>query len=201
MLLRQIINPVYVARRSKLAVWEWRNPGRPWIAAEAVDILERYLAPHDVGLEYGSGRSTAWLAARVARLTSIEHDALWHAKVARMLEEQALKNVDLRLHPVEHPETELWHGRYDPMPAYVAAADLFPDGGLDFCLVDGAYREACITAIAPKLACGGLLILDNMNWRPMEHWAIPPAFRLISAGENVKTQTGVFVKTRRPANA
>jgi predicted O-methyltransferase YrrM len=128
-------------------------------------------------------------------MVSVESDPAWHRIVLQQLKDSDLRNVDLRLCPLEHSDSELWHRTYNPMPQYVAAATSFADASLDFCLVDGQYREACVAAAAPKLKPGGLLVLDNMNWRPLEHWAVPPEFRLISAGTNAKTQTGVFVRT------
>lgn len=197
MLFKQIIDPRYVIGRARLAWWEKTHPGAPWLAAEAVEILDRYLQRDHVGLEYGSGRSTVWLGQRLKRLLSVEENPGWHGNVVAMLNAARLDNVDIRLLGVEHDQDNLWRARYEPMPAYVAVADEFADRSLDFCLIDGSYREACIVAAAPKLKPGGLMVLDNMNWRSLEHWAVPPEFRLVSAGKNVKTQTGVFVKTVR----
>jgi predicted O-methyltransferase YrrM len=195
MLLRQLINPVYIVRRARLALWETKYPDRPWIAAQAVEILDHYLASNHIALEYGSGRSTAWIAKRVQRLVSVEADLGWHQIVTEQLQRANISNVDLRLCPLEHGINDLWHRTYNPTPKYVAAANSFEDASLDFCLVDGQYREACIAAVASKLKPGGLLVLDNLNWHSLEHWAIPEEFRLISADANAKTQTGVFVRT------
>jgi len=197
LLFIQIVNPRYAIGRARLAWWEKTHPGAPWLAAEAVDIIDRYLTREHVGLEYGGGRSTVWLGQRLKRLLSVEENPDWHRNIVAMLKSAGLDNVDIRLLALEHDQDNLWRARYEPMPAYVAVADEFADRSLDFCLIDGSYREACIAAAAPKLKPGGLMVLDNMNWRPLEHWAVPPEFRLISAGKNVKTQTGVFVKTAR----
>lgn len=192
MLLRQVVNPLYVAGRIKLAWWEWRHPDMPWLHPEAVGIIGFYLTNSHVGLEYGSGRSTLWLANRLKHLTSVEHDRVWYERVKMLVANTG--NVDLLLRPVEHEI--LCRTDYAPMPAYVAVADRFADESLDFCLIDGSYREACVHVAAPKLKVGGMMVLDNMNWHPIEHWRIPESFRLLSAARNVKTQTGVFIKTR-----
>jgi hypothetical protein len=46
------------------------HPDVPWLTRQAVEILEDWLKPGYVGLEWGSGRSTLWFARRVSHLTS-----------------------------------------------------------------------------------------------------------------------------------
>jgi putative heme iron utilization protein len=52
---------------------EFLHPNWPWLTKEAILLLERLLRPDDIGLEFGSGRSTIWFAERVEKLISIEH--------------------------------------------------------------------------------------------------------------------------------
>src|SRR4051794_2498621 len=51
----------------------------PWMTTKSVRALEAVLRPTSIVLELGSGRSTAWLAARAERVVSLEHDAEWSA--------------------------------------------------------------------------------------------------------------------------
>ena len=149
--------PGYVFARSVVLWNEWRHPEEPWITREATLFLARWLRPTDQGLEWGTGRSTAWLAPRVDRLLAIEHDTAWHGRVAELLARQPKSNVDLRLIPTagtagssEHP--------------YVRAATSVAAHSLDFVLVDGVFREHCAEAALELLKPGGILILDNANW-------------------------------------
>ena len=129
------------------------------IVANAVIILDHWLRPTDRGLEWGSGRSTTWLAARVGHLVTVEHDPAWHARVRGRLEARGLAaKVDYRLiaapgdqmaEPPEHP--------------YAAVADALPDGSLDFALIDGQMRLRCAQKALAKLRPGGLLVLDGAN--------------------------------------
>ena len=64
----------YLIDRTELLLYERRHPDLPWLTREAVDFLASWLQPSDHGLEWGSGRSTVWLAQRVSRLVSIEHN-------------------------------------------------------------------------------------------------------------------------------
>jgi hypothetical protein len=74
-----------------------RYPDHPWLAIPANSILWSLLSKNDVGLEFGSGKSTVWFAKKISRLISIEHDSIWHDKVTKQLALQGLLNVDCLL--------------------------------------------------------------------------------------------------------
>jgi hypothetical protein len=153
------LTPRYVLDRVRLLAHERRHPDAPWLTIEAVAFLERWLACDGVGFEWGSGRSTVWLARRVRRLTSIEHDPAWFEKIKRRLDEQELApKVDYRHVAVDHDA--------DAAHPYVSAISDHPDGALDFCLVDGLtrLRAHCALVCLPKLRTGGIAIVDNANW-------------------------------------
>ena len=48
--------------------------------------------------------------------------------------------------------------------AYVDCVRAFAKDSLDFVLVDGGYRDSCMSVIPEYIRPGGLLILDNANW-------------------------------------
>lgn len=54
-----------------------RMPPSPWMAPGAVKYLDQALLTSDMVVELGGGASTAWLAARVASVTTIEPDPNW----------------------------------------------------------------------------------------------------------------------------
>ena len=161
----QLLRPRYVADRVRLAVHQRLHPDAPWLTAEATSVLEQWLQPDHVGIEWGSGRSTLWFAERVGRLLSVEHHAGWHEAVSSRLAERAITNVDYRLCPCEpeRVETPEWIAAMFASE-YVRAVDAFAAGSLDFALVDGMYRSVCALAVIPKLRSGALLIVDNVNW-------------------------------------
>ena len=161
----QLLRPRYVADRVRLAVHQRLHPDAPWLTAEATSMLERWLRPDHVGIEWGSGRSTLWFAARIRQLLSVEHHAGWHASVSSELGERGMTNVDYRLCPCEpeRAETPEWIAAMFASD-YVRAADTFEPRSLDFALVDGMYRSACALTVLAKLRPGGLLIVDNVNW-------------------------------------
>jgi len=191
MLLKQVINPVYVVRRLKLALYEAQHPGEPWMAQRAIRVIEDYLRPSDHGFEFGSGRSTLWFARRVKHLVSIEQDAKWVAHVKTELTKANIHNVDYRHINVEEGGTS----PQDIDKPYVLAISDEPDDSLDFVVVDGHYRQACILSAKSKLKIGGMLVLDNSNWLSEEAWGIPGNFRRVHRSENVKSETSLYIKT------
>jgi predicted O-methyltransferase YrrM len=139
------------------------------------------------GVEFGSGRSTAWFARRLARLTSVEHDPGWHEKVKADLERGGIGNVDYRFVPAEPP------GAPADRPRYAAVLDDFPDGSLDLVVVDGHYRDACLALAPPKLKPGGLLLVDDVAFwggRP----PVPPGWALAHDSTNGIKNTHLWRK-------
>jgi hypothetical protein len=150
--------PRYIKNRIGVFAYEALFPGRPWLTRAANDILESYLRPSDVGLEFGSGRSTTWLSRRLGRLISVEHDPFWGQDVQRALRVRAITNVDYRLIAADKEED----GAIDA--AYVKVCDEFESRSLDFVLIDGIYRDYCVLKVIDKLRPCGILVIDNVNW-------------------------------------
>jgi len=150
--------PRYVVNRVAWYFYERRNMDKPWLTPRATELLTELLLPTDTGIEWGSGRSTAWFAKRLKHLTSIENNRQWYDMVTKRLAEQNLKNVTYHFAP-SPPED---HGARNSQ--YVTLSSSIPDRSLGLALVDGVAREHCTEAIIPKIAPGGLLVIDNANW-------------------------------------
>jgi hypothetical protein len=107
------------------AAW-WRarkglTPERPWIVPAAIGWLRRRIRSDWSILELGSGRSTAWFARRAGHVVSFEDDAQWAARTRERLDELRLRNVELRVQPVED------------LPDAVAT---LPDSSFDLVVID-----------------------------------------------------------------
>jgi predicted O-methyltransferase YrrM len=157
-LARSHRTPRYVYHRTRQLFYERAHPDDPWLTPAAIGLLATLLRPADIGAEFGSGRSTLWFAARVAALTSVEHDIRWHENVTARLKECGLGNVDYILAPEDQPMERGGDS------AYARTALAFPEASLDFALIDGHYRDYCAKFIMPKIKLGGMLIIDNVNW-------------------------------------
>ena len=83
----------YFYNKFKVKLYERKYPEYPWLTEQANSILSTLLKPTDVGLEFGSGRSTIWFAKRIKYLTSVEHNKLWYDKVSKMIKE----NININL--------------------------------------------------------------------------------------------------------
>lgn len=161
MLLRpkRFWTPRYIFNRLMLAYNQKQAPDAPWWPKSAITQMENLLRPSDTCLEYGSGGSTVWLSARTARVHSVEHDRVWFERVQTMLAERGADPDAVQL-------LDANSGQEPEVTPYVRAADRFADGELDVCIVDGPppQRLECALAAIPKLAAGGLLLVDDIHW-------------------------------------
>lgn len=144
--------PQYIFHRTLDVFYRKLNPDHPWLTPQAIWILDTWLTKDDIGIEWGSGKSTLWFAKRVKQLLSIEHDPVWYDKVSIQLKRVGAGNVDYHLLP-----TKTSNGS----SPYADIAKCYPDQYFDFALVDGKVRHICMERILPKLRVGGILILDN----------------------------------------
>jgi hypothetical protein len=137
--------PAFVSAAAK-RLFGYR-PRVPMISYRARREIEKLLSPDTRMVEFGSGNSTPWFAARVGYLLSIEDIPAWFEHVQRVVKELGIRNIRYELR-TEANYTEL---------------SCIEDGSLDFALVDGTDREGCIRAVVPKLKTGGWLYLDNSD--------------------------------------
>lgn len=107
-------HPFKFGRRVWYFFYERAHPKEPFLAPAAIRFLDDLLPRDGVGLEWGSGRSTQWLAPRLHTLVAVEHDAKWYEQVRHQLGESLLPKVDYRLIPLEHSPEEPTRPIYDP---------------------------------------------------------------------------------------
>lgn len=173
------------------------NTMTPWTSPASIVIFRKLLTKTMAGVEFGSGKSTAFFARYLGTLVSIEHHAGWYEKVERWLSERQLLNVDYRLCERDEvkdkafPEevTALFPKGFRPQPGYVAYVSellTFPDEHIDFLLIDGRCRPECAFVGISKLKPGGMLVLDNAERRRYR-----PVHEALSAWPRVFTTTGL----------
>lgn len=203
--LRRLARAVlYLPTRCRLAL----DPCYPWINAGAVRWIASRLRPDMVGFEWGSGRSTAFFARRVSRLVSVEHKAKWRRRVAALLAEQGIANVECRFVPPGddpgRPEARpaVWRAtdHVPRKPEFAAYADAildFPEQSLDFVSIDGRARVECALNAFSRLVPGGFLVLDNSEW---EKYA--PIFAAVPDWDRLDFENGVWRTSimRRPGH-
>ena len=154
-----VVEALSPARRRQ-ARFERENPDAPWLVPAAITYIEQELCPEFVGFEWGSGRSTLWFARRVRHITSVEGRRGWFDEVKRWIAKDNLaERVTLFLAEV----TSEHNFSSEEIERYARVIDGVVDGSLDFIVVDGHFREACLQRVSNKLRPGGLLIIDNTD--------------------------------------
>ena len=143
----------YLKNKIAVNLYQWRCPDAPWLTREAANILSSWLKAEDHGIEWGTGRSTIWLAPKVGRLISIEHKKQWYEHVKQTLDSKAINNVELFYMPCADSESI--------RQEYVEVAARLPKQSMDFALVDGTLRDRCVEVAMELLKSGGLLVIDN----------------------------------------
>ena len=143
------LTPRYVVARANDAAHQALHRDEPWLTPDSVKFLSQTLRSSDVGLEFGSGRSTLWLASRLAYLVSVESDRVWFDRVQETLRESGHRDDRVSLVFAEQPD------EYLAMPPGL--------DGLDFCLIDGKYRDRCARLAARIVKPGGLLVVDDAH--------------------------------------
>ena len=123
------------------------RPALPWLSYRAITAIRGLIGGESRVLEFGSGKSTVWLAGRCGFVSSVEDDPDWFEAVDQMLRTRQFSNVRLELRPLS------------------TYSDLRADetGTFDFVLVDGMLRDACTEAAIRAVRQGGSVYLDNTD--------------------------------------
>jgi tRNA A58 N-methylase Trm61 len=173
--------PAYFYHRLVVVYHQLRKPKAPWLTSDAISILERLLTPDFIGFEWGSGKSTLWLAGRLKTLVSVEHDPEWYEIVRSDLTARNYTNLDLRLSSGD---------------SYAAQIQSFPDDAFDFILIDGETRSRCIAAAASKIKAGGYIFIDNAD---TGYDVTPLAGFTYRPTDNGIWRTDIYIRPLEPA--
>lgn len=140
----------------------------PWISHRALLRLKQILRPDMSVLEYGSGGSTLFLASRVDRLISVEHDQLWAEFVSIKIQNEPNKKL-YYIPADERCEDEEFRSKYGInysgkcFKEYVLKVLDLPDESLDLLIIDGRARPACLKYAHGKVKPGGYILFDNSD--------------------------------------
>jgi hypothetical protein len=158
----------------------------PWFTYPATRYLARLVQPQWRVLEYGSGNSTRWWAARVAEVVAVEHDPAWAnalkrdlpanvTLIERMMDDPVPGECDALLRQAWFPSGCFGIESPDPTrnyraglldaaySAYGAVGLTYPAGHFDVIVVDGMARALTAWVAARQVAAGGLVVFDNSD--------------------------------------
>lgn len=146
-------------------------PDEPWWTRQAITWMDEHLKKDMRVFEWGAGASTPWLAARCARLTTIEHNWEYARLAAGALKEAGMD-------PVKYNVT------FRPLGAsYYQCVD----GEYDAMVIDGRMRVHCCQSAIRVLKSGGILLLDNA-----ERKEYAAARAMLSGWSVIETSNGIW---------
>lgn len=157
----------------------WKHPsnamadGWPWFTFPAIQWLETFLQADQQVFEWGSGGSTVFIAPRVKKIVSIEHDAAWYESITVALQQRHITNCQLIFKPAQpardsrEQSTPFNFRSWDESLAalsfenYVRTIDDYPDQSFDLIIADGRARMSCLVRALSKVRPGGFVLLDD----------------------------------------
>lgn len=147
---------------------------RPWLADEAVAELRKLVTADTRVFEWGSGGSTLFFLDQGAHVVSVEHHADWSKKVAEFvvagddgthMARAALHCIapNAKAPPGSDPCNYLKCTSSDKREyrAYCEHILQYAPDSFDLVLVDGRARPACVWLAVPRVAPGGIIVLDD----------------------------------------
>lgn len=143
------VTPNYLMSKAKIYYFNFRNNNAPWLTQSSIQIIQQLLKDTDLGIEFGSGRSTSWLIQRSKNLISIETNEDWFKKITSV-NKDAIESGKIKLHLIQNKRN------LDTLLSEI------PDHSLDYALVDSNYyRDVAAAGVVRKIKLGGFIVVDN----------------------------------------
>lgn len=123
---------------------DWQGELVPWFNYGVIRLLADRVRRDMTVFEFGAGYSTLWWQRRVSRITAVEHDEGWAAKVAGLVSKPTtIKHVQLD-----------YDGEY-------CRTILQSEDQYDVIVVDGRDRVNCMKQGLKRLSANGVFVFDN----------------------------------------
>lgn len=161
---KRIINKHYLQKRINIRFLigitnkiflEFKNKNHPWLTYDSVKIIEEWIKPNDVILEFGSGQSTQWFSQKSKNVTSVENDRKWFKTTQKSLKDSTPKT-----------KLVLRNNKKD----YLNEINNYSNNSIDICLIDGKWRLDCMIKVFKKIKIGGMIVLDNAETHIPVKW-------------------------------
>jgi len=132
------------------AMDRYGNP-LPWYCMPAIEFMDIMDFTDSDVLEFGSGQSTLWWAARARSVIAVEDSETWFSYVNSGLADSPNARVQLEANLGQHAEYPLSLEKQFHMV-----------------VIDGGDRAKCARTATSVLAPGGMIVLDNSEgwWGP-----------------------------------
>lgn len=135
-----------------------------WMHEEEKAVIEKYLKPDVVMMEWGSGGSTVEFSKKVKEYYSVEHNRDWYEEVSKAIP----SNVTLYYKSGEELPQHYHQSEYQHYREYL---DVVYEIGkrFDVVLIDGRARRLCALKIIPYLKPDAIVIIHDWCTRPPYH--------------------------------
>jgi predicted O-methyltransferase YrrM len=151
-----------VALHPLTSAWDAEEP---WWNSRAIKYLAKQLPTEGEAFEWGSGSSTIWLSTHSINVTSVESESEWAKRVRERCADALVRLIPAANSGTMRSEPQLRdHGNHF-FDDYVNAIDDYADRSFDLIIVDGVCRAECARRAATKIKPGGLVVVDDTNWR------------------------------------
>ena len=137
-----------------------------WMHQKEKEVIEKYLNPETIMMEWGSGGSTVEFSKKVKEYYSVEHNMEWYIKVKNSIS----PNVHLYYKEVgERPDDSVYNqSTYEHYSSYLDS--VYEIGKMfDVVLIDGRARRLCALKIIPYLKPNAIVIIHDWCLRPCYH--------------------------------
>lgn len=130
----------------------------PWMDKKEIALIESFLTPETVMLEWGSGGSTHYFPKLVKKYFSIEHNFKWYQKTIIGLPQNVVYNFVPANNIVDSKRST-----YKDYQDYIETAFSF-NVKFDAVLIDGRARVACAMHAVSMLNSGGVIFVHDF-WK------------------------------------
>lgn len=123
-------------------------------------LIEKYLTPNDILLEWGSGNSTIYFSGIVKKIITIEHDPDWVKMIRKVIDGYGIDNIEQHLIKSHSPNPIPC--RYEQFKDYIEFPKL---NKLKFTkvLIDGRARKYCAKSIYDACNKNTIVFIHDFN--------------------------------------
>lgn len=161
---------------SELVEWQIIAPNGlvyPWWTHPFLEVLETWDLKDKTWLEFGGGRSTAWLRSKCKHVDTVEANEEWAKQAMSDCAANGLNNGVVFAKTLPDGIQERKQEFFDLIPS---------DVKYDIISVDGIWRYECLQwALDHFKGRGGIIVADN--WQQDYVWISPPAEELMKPYE------------------
>jgi len=123
-------------------------------------LIEKYLEPDDILLEWGSGNSTIHNSGLVKKIISIEHDIDWVYHIQKTIDAYEIDNIIIHHVPSHTPDPIPC--RYEQFKDYIEYVKI-KKFKFNKVLIDGRARKYCAKSIYDMIDEDVIIFIHDFN--------------------------------------